>query len=318
MMKKWLFLFITGILPVLLPARTTYFSAAGSTIALVDHMAAAAISLHPDDYTRALTPFDLSIRLDKATGLQETDYLQLAAADVQDWPAGEETQLRSAFAGIDTVLKAQHLNLHLPDTILLIKTTGKTEFGSEGWTRANRIMLNTGAQTITLHLVAHELFHVISRYNERTRNAAYAVFHFKPCNNIVYKPVLKGQVITNPDCPFIKHYITLKTDSASQDAALILYSKKAYHKGYTMYDYMTIGLLALTGDDGHKKPLLKDGKPVIYELTGMPDFFKQIGTNTPYVLHVEEISAEHFAALITGGKMQQPEYIAAMAAVLRN
>jgi hypothetical protein len=35
------------------------------------------------------------------------------------------------------------------------------------------------------------------------------------------------------------------------------------------------------------------------------------------VLHVEEVTAEHFAALITGGKMPQMEYVERVREALR-
>ena len=285
------------------------FSCAGSVISLLDSADAAAISIRPDAYTREHTSFDRSIRFDKPDGLTEADYLQAAAKNVRTWPAAEQAQLRKAFAAIDSFAKASGLKLHLPDTVKMIKSTAGEEFGAEGYTRENRIMLNTGAQPISTHLVAHELWHVISRANAAVRTHAYAAFHFKPCNNIVYKPALNDQVITNPDCPYLLHYISVEIEGKQQDVTIALYSKTGYQPGYTIDKYVNIGLLALSGDDTHKKPLIKDGKPVIYELTETPDFLKKVGMNTDYILHVEEITAEHFAALVTGKQLPQMEYV---------
>jgi hypothetical protein len=77
-----------------------------------------------------------------------------------------------------------------------------------------------------------------------------------------------------------------------------------------------IGLLALTGDDTHKTPLLNDGKAVIYQLGEVPDLMKKVGKNTDYMLHVEEITAEHFAALVTGKQFAEMAYVAAVKAAL--
>jgi hypothetical protein len=203
--------------------------------------------------------------------------------------------------------RSQKYNLHLPDTILLIKTNAAEEFNAEGYTRLNRIMLNPGVQAIDLHLVAHELFHVISRYNPALRDRVYSVFHFKPCNNIVYKPALNNQVITNPDCPFIAHYLTVDMEGKKHDVALVLYSSNNYTKGYTAGQYMNLGLLELTGDKKHKQPLLKDGKPVMYSIEQVPDFMAQVGNNTQYILHPEEISAEHFAMIMAGKTAELPQ-----------
>ncbi len=293
------------------------FPCAGSTIVLMDSASAANINVQADAYTRELTPFDLAIRFDKTPDkLSQRDYLHKAAVDARNWPADEQAQLRLAFGRIDSFAKASGVRLHMPDTVKMIKTSGGEEFGAEGYTRGNRIMLNTAAQPIGLHLVAHELWHVISRGDEKVRNDAYAVFHFKPCNNIVYKPAMHNHVITNPDCPYLQHYVHIDKDGAGSDVAPVLYTKEDYHPGFVAMQSASIGLLALTGDDAHKQPLMKDGEPVIYEIETSPDFMKQIGMNTQYLLHIEEIAAEHFAALVGGMKLRQMEYVEGMKAAL--
>jgi len=283
---------------------------AGSTIILLDSASAAPVSGKPDVYSREHTDFDRAIRLGKP-GATEQEYLKAAAKDVQNWTLDEQTALKTYFATIDSVVSANKYHINLPDTIKVIKTTAREEFGAEGYTRENRIMLNVGAQPLSVGLVAHELFHVISRYNPQLRDRIYGVFHFKPCNNIVYKPALGNKVITNPDCPFVAHYLTLNIKGEQKDVALIMYSPNDYHEGYTMDRYVAIGLLGLTGDDQHKAPLIEDGKPVIYNIETVPDFQAQVGSNTPYILHIEEISAEHFAGLMSGSaqRMQQQTYV---------
>jgi len=298
-------------------SKTVSFTCAGSTILLLDSTQAARENKQTDVYTDSHTDFDLEIRLNKADNVAEKEYLALAAKEAGNWTPAEEAQLRKAFATIDSVAHATGMHLHLPDTVEMVRTHGKEEFGAEGYTRANRIMLNTEAQPIDLHLVAHELWHVISRKNAVLRNSAYAVFHFKPCNNITYKPALHDRVITNPDCPFLMHYITIQADGKPLDGALILYSKTGYKAGNGLQDYAAIGFLALTGDDAHKQPLLKAGEPVIYELNTVPDLFQQIGMNTQYLLHIEEITAEHFSALMGGTTMRQMEYVNGLGKVLK-
>lgn len=297
-------------------AKSITFSCAGKVIALLDSTEAAIISQKPDVYTNEHTAFDLSIRFDKAEGIREKDYLSASAKNVRNWPMEEQEQLKQAFASIDLYVKTTGVQLHLPDTVKMIKTTAAEEFGAEGFTRENRIMLNTDAQPISLHLIAHELWHVISRMNPDLRNNAYSVFHFKPCNKIIYKPAMSNHVITNPDCPYLMHYTTVTIEGQKRDVALMLYSKNDFQSGYNLDQYIAIGLLALTGDDEHKVPVLKDGKAVVYELTEPTDLLSQIGANTQYVLHVEEITAEHFAALIADEKLPQMEYVMGVKAAL--
>ncbi len=309
-MRAYGLLFLSLFASGTLAARTTYIPFGKSTVALLDSAEAAILSRQPDAYTAEQTAFDRAVRLGRPDAT-EADYLAASAANVRNWSVAETAALRTAFAELDAKAMTNRLDLHLPDTIQFIKTTAAEEFGAEGWTRAARVMLNPTAQSISPHLVAHELWHVISRYNAALRTAVYANFGFKPCNRVAYKPAMHNRVITNPDCPVIEHYITLKgTDGASHDAALMLYSKTDFKPGKTdLGAYAAVGLLALTGDDTHKAPLLKNGKPVILELETEPDFFAQAGTNTEYILHIEEISAEHFAALLSGESLPQMRYV---------
>lgn len=300
-----------------LSAAPSYFRAAGKVIVLADSMMAAEKTLIPDEYTSSLTSFDLSARLGKASGLTSEDYLKAAAADVRDWPADEAQKVEELFGMFSASLAKQRLMPNLPDTIIMIKTTGQSEFGAEGWTRQNRIMLNTSQQPLSLHLLAHELFHVMSRNDVQFRNAAYAIFNFKPCNTVTYKATMGNRVITNPDCPFIAHYVTIDISGKPTDVAIVLYSNSDYEPGYDFGQHAAVGLLALSGDKQHKQPVLKDGKAVVYELNEQSDLFNKIGRNTQYILHIEEVCAEHFAAAISGRLFEQPELVEQMRDVLR-
>ncbi len=311
---KRLFLSLCVLLPLAVQAKQS-FPFLKSTIVLDDSLDAALANRKSDIYTKGLSAFDLAIRLHNE-GATEKDYLDQSARSMRSWPAEEAAQLREAFADIQAKAGSLGLRLPLPDTIHLCKTNGKEEFGAEGYTRDNRIMLHTDAEAISTGLVSHELWHVISRLSPDARNRAYAVFGFRPCNRVDYKPAFKGLVISNPDCPFIEHYMRIDKDGKEQDVAIVLYSRSPYVKGGGLMDYVDVGLLALEGDDKHKKPVIAEGKPLIYGFSSCPDFFRQAGHNTDYMLHIEELTAEHFAALITGRSMKQPEFVEKLGAAL--
>lgn len=293
----------------------TSFPFAGSTVELLDRAEAARLNGQSDGYTRALTPFDLSIRLKQVTGATEAGYLAAAAKAVEDWPAAEAQQLRAAFDSIAAFAAARGLNFHLPATIQLIKSDCSQEFGAEGYTRGTRIMLNTAAQPLSPHLVAHELFHVISRANPALRDRAYAVFGFQPCNRIDLRKSVP-QAITNPDCPVLEHFIAQPGTGTAY--TLLLYSKIPYTAGAGFGDYVNVGLLELAEQQGVRRPATDAaGKPRILDLESAPWLFAQVGMNTPYLLHPEEISAEHFAMLVTGASVKEPQYLDRLEAALR-
>lgn len=287
--------------------RTT-FSFSGSKVVLADSAAAAASNSQSDEYTRVLGLFDLQIRLGREGALSEKDYLALAASQTRNWTAAEAQQLEQAFASVDSFLSAHKISLKLPPEIMVVKSECGEELGAEGYTRGNRIMLHiSGRQAIDVHLVAHELFHVYSRFQEKKRDELYAVFGFKRCNRIDVAKAMNGRVITNPDCPFLEHFITVDLEKPT-DMTLLLYSKSGYKPGLGLGDYVNVGLLALDGKNRVKTPVVKGGRGVVYELDTVPDFFRQVSSNTGYVLHPEEIAAEHFAMLASGMQLQQPEF----------
>lgn len=295
------------------------FPFAGSTVELLDSAAAAIENAKSDAYTRALTPFDLQIRLGIQQGATEKDYLSRSASQARSWPKDEQEQLKKAFDEIDAFLKSTGVKLQLPAKIQLIKTEGKEEFEAEGYTRNNRIMLHVSAsQPISTHLVAHELFHVYSRFNEKKRDELYAIFGFKKCSRINSAAAMSGRVITNPDCPFTEHYLTLKANETPEDMVLQLYSKNDYKPEYNLGDYANLCLLRVAGSDNNKQPVLKDGKGVIYELDSVSDLITHIGTNTSYVLHPEEIAAEHFALCVVRQEVPQPAFIVNFMKVLKD
>lgn len=318
-MRTLLFLALLAAPPLANTAvAKTSFRFAGSTVELLNSAEAAPLNGASDAYTKALTPFDLSIRLDKPTGATEIDYLRRAAAAVHNWPAAEATELENAFKAVETYVVSQKLKLGLPRVIQMIKTDGSEEFGAEGYTRGARIMLNTAAQPVTAHLVAHELFHVISRANPALRDRVYAVFGFQPCNPIDLATALNGRGITNPDCPVVEHSVELPFAGRQVPFALVLYSKKTFQSGAGLGEYAALGLIALKGDGKDKEPLVTDGAFVVHELGEMPEFFKKVGTNTQYLLHPEEISAEHFAMLVVGEKVREQKYLDGVKAALSN
>ncbi|MFT4061324.1 MAG: DUF4157 domain-containing protein [Edaphocola sp.] len=289
-----------------------------TVILLADSAYAAAGIAIPDEYTAALRPFDLQIRLNKESGGTVNDYLNVAATQVRNWPVDEQEKIKQAFSDIGNFLKAQNLHLSLPDTIVMIKTAGAEEFGAEGYTRRNKIMLCTNAQQpLNTHLVAHELFHVFSRYNKAKRDAVYAVFGFVPCNRINTAAAMQQRVITNPDCPFTEHYLPLAYNGQNKEMVLQLYSKKTFHPGLGLFDYVNIGLLEIEGAANNKKPIFSNGAGIVHEIEDVPDFLNKTGTNTSYVLHPEEVSAEHFSLWAIGETVSQPDFFAKMKQALR-
>ena len=315
--SKWmLLLFVSFITTFVHAGVIKQFIFQDCHIELLDSTSAAEATSRSDAYSKALTPFDLQIRTGKPSNVSEKDYLKLAASNAMTWSDDDQKKLQNSFEEIAVFLEKSNIRLHLPKSIQLIKTAGGEEFGAEGYTRENRIMLCVkNGQEITTHVIAHELFHVFSRFNATTRDEIYAIFGFQKCNSINTAAAMENRVITNPDCPFIEHFIPLQVKDKEKDYVLQLYSTKPFQEHFSLQD-ANVALLEVEGSNTDKHPVMKDGKGVLVPLTDLPQLFEKISQNTPYVLHPEEISAEHFSMWIIGQQVPQPDYFDKMKVVL--
>src|SRR5690606_38540286 len=97
-------------------AKTSHFTSLGITIAVADSADGSVLNSTSDEYTRALSPFDLTIRFGKQ-GLTEGDYLREAAGDTRDWTTESITKLQEVFGEIESAVDQHHIKLNLPDTI---------------------------------------------------------------------------------------------------------------------------------------------------------------------------------------------------------
>ena len=287
-----------------------YFRFMNVTIQVADSTDAARFITQKDDYTASFSTFDMNGRFKDKQNHTQAEYMAMAGKQMRSWTATEQEKIQAAFEEIATALREGKMKIELPDTVLFIKSTCMEEFGAGGYTRKNGIIINKD-EGVSTGLVAHELFHVLSRHNPALRDRLYENIGFKPCNRIDISNAMNGLNITNPDCPVISHYVTVD----GEDMVLVLHSKKPYNGGSVFEDdYIDISLLVVAGEDKNKKPLIKDGKAVTYKLEEKPQLFSIIGTNTPYVLHPEEVCAEHFSALVTGKEVNEPEYLEKMKA----
>lgn len=94
----------------------------------------------------------------------------------------------------------------------------------------------------------------------------------------------------------------------------MIYTDKSY-EGNTLVDYLKIGLVPLNGDF---IPIQKAGKTLVYTLDEAEDFYTQVGKNTSYVIHPEEIMADNFAYTLIGKKdLPNPELIQGVQKILK-
>lgn len=300
MNKNIIFVFLL-ILSLNLTAKGTTTKTIHSVADFVSAEVGKELIVQDDDYSRALSKYDLELRVHGAEPTLE-NLNTFTQNQVLEWTEREKFVLDSLTKVISDRAIEYNYKFQLPDQIAFIKTTMEENKGAGGYTRLNYIVLSANVTTMPLHkiknVISHELFHVISRYNPKLRTKLYSIIGFTTCNQIEITTDLKNFTIANPDAPKFDAYIVLK-DSLGKNvyAAMVLYSKAKYTSG-AMFDYMNVGFLKLKKDkDGTMSLDLENGKETILNLTNVTDFFEQIGTNTRYIIHPEEIVASNFELL---------------------
>jgi hypothetical protein len=296
----------------------------GTTVAFADVEEAKQILTKRDDFVRRMSPFDRAARMKTDRDVSEEEYLAFVAENILAWNDAEKDRISTAFQSIDAELNA--LTLPLPPRVLLIKTTGNEE-GNAAYTRANAIVFPRNDLDAPLDkirkTICHELFHILSRANPTLREKLYAVIGFKKCGEITFPADLKSQKITNPDAPRNDHCVRVQVGGEARWAVPVLFSsheKYNVERGGEFFNYLQFRLLLIQRDDDTETALSIDEtqKPQLIEVRQVTGFFEQVGRNTGYIIHPEEILADNFALLVLREQnLASPEIIEKLAAALR-
>lgn len=277
-----------------------------------------------DRFLRALSRFDQQSRLKTAGDTNAAKVGEMAAGEVRDWTEAEIAKLKPLIATIGAKLKEQTLQLPFPDTIWLIKSTGLDE-GQAAYCRGNaivlpQIMVDRRPPNLE-RLLIHELFHILSSHNADLRRDLYALIGFQPCPPVPLPSSLVDRKITNPDAPTLDAYINVAVDGQDVSAVPLLYASTDRYDpeaGRTFFNYLTFRLLVVERDGDAWRAVERDGEPWLLEPENVASYLDQIGGNTRYIIHPDEILADNFAHLVLkSADLQTPKLIDRMRAKLR-
>ena len=256
-----------------------------------------------DDFVARMSPFDRSARMKTDKAVSEKEYLSFVNRNILPWDKHEVARLRTLLKGINRRLS--RLSLSFPETIYMIKTTGREE-GRAAYIRSNAIVLPKSYLTLPdlQRIIVHELFHILTGNDPKLRSRLYAVIGFKPCNEIEFPAALASRKITDPGA-WNDHYIRVTLNGKKVSAVPILFSRTPKYdvrSGGEFFKYMESKLLIVkNGVNGRKYEAVYNGsKPVLADFKDVSSFFEQVGRNTDYIIHSEEILADNFAILVLG------------------
>ena len=274
----------------------------------------------PDEYVARMSPFDLAVRLMTTGDVSVSDYLESAGRSALEWTHAERQRVTNALAIIEETLEG--MALPFPERILFIETTGREE-GGAAYTRANAIVLPQSyaneSEVFLKEIIAHELFHILSRANPGLRNRLYAAIGFETCDEVVLPPALISRRITNPDAPRNDHCIRVTVGDEEHWVVPILLAATErfdWSRGGDLFHYMLLQFVVVDGPDGGLA--VDTEEPVLVGVEELSGFWKQVGNNTGYVMDPEEILADNFALLVLGQRdVASPEVLEKMEIILK-
>lgn len=277
-----------------------------------------------DEFIENMSPLDRAIRMRSEKPVSADEFLKFVGNNIISWENEDKEQVRKILASLSQ--KLDSFAPYLPDTIYLIRTTGNEE-GDVAYTRGNTIVFPRRlpmSDVVGLYkLISHELFHIISRQNKQLKDKLYGIIGFSKCPVYNLPKSLDNRRITNPDSPINEYCIQVKVDKKDVIVLPLLYSQvDTYSKrdGEELFDYLQTAFLSIARvkNPGQKTIILKDSAMTLYKEEELQGFFEQIGKNTDYTIHPEEILADNFSYLFLGvTEIESPQIVGKMKKVMK-
>lgn len=259
--------------------------------------------LSNDQYIGNFTQGDLDFRLQKKGGTVE-EWKTIAEKAVMDWTKEEEAALS---AGMETLfLNCEENGYVLPasEEIVFVKTDMTEEGGAEGYTHGTQIYLNRDVplQLIPddenpdkylqgLTVLAHELFHCLTRSNPDFRADMYEIIHFTVHDEeYEFAPEVRERMINNPDVEHHNSSAVFRINGEDVPCTVVFYASRPFEEeGDSFFDLGRSGLVPADSPDK------------IYDSEEAENFFDVFGKNTDYVIDPEETMADNFSYVLVYG-----------------
>ena len=317
-MKRFLTLLLTFAVLLALPA-----SAEGGKFAyrIADAGEAAELPLSNRDYYENLNQNDLNFRMQK-TGATLEELEAFTAAQTLDYTDAEKAAVDAAMSAIEAACAERGYDLPATDGIVFAKTTMAEECDAGAYTHGTQIYLGQSMMEFAVsddpddvasfrEVVAHELFHCLTRNHPDFRAAMYAILGFTVVDSdYEFSPAIRDAIISDPDVEHHNSYAAFRIDGEMRDCAVIFTTQKPFEQpGDNFFDGMVTGLVPV------------DDLSTMYTADDAANLWDVFGRNTDYVIDPEETLADNFSWAILygpdGADYPTPEIIEAIDATLK-
>jgi hypothetical protein len=265
-----------------------------------------------DDYVRATTALERPATLRSSEQMDAARFTAEMSATALAWTEEERRAFAPVRAQLSTFIAA--MRWKGPSPILLVKATDRLMNGFPH-TRANAIVLQESmleqmfaSAAVMSYFMAHETFHVLSRANPALREELYAALGFRACPALDMPAPLARLRLTNPDAPENRHTIAVRRAGRGIEVLpFVHFPTDAFDARAGFAGQMRTSWLPVERRGGRCSVRAEAERPALEELEG---FGEQVGWNTGYVIHPEEILADNFAFLFRRPeKLASPEIL---------
>lgn len=274
------------------------------------------------EYYEQLTQNDLDFRMQKkGATLEEME--AFAAAQALDYTDAEKAAIDSAMTAIESACAERGFALPPTDGIVFAKTTMAEECDAGAYTHGTQIYMGESImacgtsddpdyQAFFREVVAHELFHCLTRNHPDFRAAMYAVLGFTVADaDFELSDAIRERMISNPDVEHHDAWATFDIGGQKRDCVVVFTTGKPFEQpGDSFFDDMVTGLVPI------------DDLSTMYTSDEASNFWDVFGRNTDYVIDPEETLADNFSYAILYGMdnpddYATPEIIEAIEAILQ-
>jgi hypothetical protein len=283
----------------------------GTVVVFASVPQAQAVLAAEDDWTAATSEIERAALMERAPPAPPAAFRHWQADNVRAWTAAQRRRWSAALAQIAPRINA--LQVPLPPRVLLVSTTGH-ESANTPHTRGAAIVL---PQQIDLQgfsdaqLLAHELFHIVSRHDPALQTRLYREIGFEPVGELQWPAAWAPLRIADQDAPHCRHAMQARVAGRPAWLMPVVVAVKDQpdrSKGETLEHLMQLRLLEVR-PGLHGEPteaVMQGGAPVWHAVQDVPDYLDRLGGNTDYVLHPEETLADNFMWLVSARPVPNP------------
>ena len=255
---------------------------------------------------------------------------------VRDFTEEEKAAITRAVASIEESLNAMGATLPFPEDIAIVKTTMHEESDAGAYTHKTEIYLGErilqygipqeGDDEATAernrlyfnYVIAHELFHCLTRNSPEFRSQMYSLIGFTTTgNDFTFSPDIQNSILINPDVEHLDNYAEFTINGVKRSCELLVLFTKTWAEAYaevgdeaSFFNYYEAVLVPI------------DALDTSYSIDEASDFWDVVGRNTDYVIAPEECLADNFGYTLAYGldgiDYQTPELIASIYNTLCN